>query len=439
MDPGVRLMERVSARDVGAFEALYDGYHRLVFGIGLRMLGDPTLAEDLTQTVFLKIWTTPDAFRGGSFVAWVSRVARNRALDVLRSQGSPPREPRSRPTSRSTARSTTTSSAGSTRSACATRSPAAAGTARAHRARLLRRRDAPGDRAPHRHPARHGEDAYPQRAAPHARNARRAGVAMNEHANRDEHAGIGRALRARRAAARGRRADRGVHRERPRSAARISRPARGCRRARRTAPKSRSIRRLLADERAADGARARRGRRRARRRRSRVQPRIRPGCGGRGSPRRPRSCSRCVTVVQDVNLRGDLAAAQRRINDAADAERPERARRRAQDRRTLTDLLRPGCEALRGRRRHRDRAPRPHLLRASRSCRRCRRGTSTKPGPRRRARRRLRPASRSRRTPTGSRSSPCRSTRRGSEPWRSASNRKAGAKPPPPRPRSSNR
>jgi RNA polymerase sigma-70 factor, ECF subfamily len=90
MDPGIRLMERVLARDVGAFESLYDGYHRLVFGIGLRMLGDPTLAEDLTQTVFLKIWTAPDAFRGGSFVAWVSRVARNRALDVLRARSARP-------------------------------------------------------------------------------------------------------------------------------------------------------------------------------------------------------------------------------------------------------------------------------------------------------------------------------------------------------------
>jgi RNA polymerase sigma-70 factor, ECF subfamily len=86
MDPGVRLMERVRARDVAAFEALYDGYHRLVFGIGLRMLGDATLAEDLTQNVFMKVWTTPDAFRGGSFVAWVSRVARNRALDTLRAK-----------------------------------------------------------------------------------------------------------------------------------------------------------------------------------------------------------------------------------------------------------------------------------------------------------------------------------------------------------------
>jgi RNA polymerase sigma-70 factor (ECF subfamily) len=61
-----------------------------VFGIGLRMLGDPTQAEDLTQAVFMKLWTAPDAFHGGSFVAWVSRVARNRALDMLRSRAARP-------------------------------------------------------------------------------------------------------------------------------------------------------------------------------------------------------------------------------------------------------------------------------------------------------------------------------------------------------------
>ncbi|HZO95629.1 MAG TPA: sigma-70 family RNA polymerase sigma factor [Candidatus Baltobacteraceae bacterium] len=90
MDRGVRLMERIQARDTAAFEALYDDYHRLVFGIGLRMLGDAALAEDVTQGVFLKIWTSPGAFRGGSFAAWVSRVTRNRALDLLRSRAARP-------------------------------------------------------------------------------------------------------------------------------------------------------------------------------------------------------------------------------------------------------------------------------------------------------------------------------------------------------------
>jgi RNA polymerase sigma-70 factor (ECF subfamily) len=81
-------MERIRARDPAAFEHLYDAYHRLVFGIALRMLSDATMAEDLTQSVFLKIWSSPDSFRDGNFGAWLSRVTRNRALDVLRSRAS---------------------------------------------------------------------------------------------------------------------------------------------------------------------------------------------------------------------------------------------------------------------------------------------------------------------------------------------------------------
>jgi RNA polymerase sigma-70 factor (ECF subfamily) len=90
VEVGARLMERVRARDVDAFEQLYDAYHRLVFGIALRMTNDATTAEDVTQSVFLKLWSTPDAFRAGNFSAWLSRVARNRTLDVLRSTANRP-------------------------------------------------------------------------------------------------------------------------------------------------------------------------------------------------------------------------------------------------------------------------------------------------------------------------------------------------------------
>lgn len=83
-------MERVRARDVDAFEQLYDGYHRLVFGIALRMTNDATMAEDVTQSVFLKLWSAPDAYRDGNFPAWLSRVARNRVLDLLRSRAAKP-------------------------------------------------------------------------------------------------------------------------------------------------------------------------------------------------------------------------------------------------------------------------------------------------------------------------------------------------------------
>ena len=83
-------MERVRARDVAAFEALYDGYHRLVFGIALRVLGDATMAEDCTQSVFLTLWQRPDRFREGAFTAWLARVARNRALDTVRARAARP-------------------------------------------------------------------------------------------------------------------------------------------------------------------------------------------------------------------------------------------------------------------------------------------------------------------------------------------------------------
>jgi len=97
------LLTRVIARDATAFESMYDRYGRLVFGIARRILGDDVSAEDVTQAVFLKVWHAPTHFRMGSLSAWLARVARNAALDVLRtrsrhptdslSQMSPPTEP----------------------------------------------------------------------------------------------------------------------------------------------------------------------------------------------------------------------------------------------------------------------------------------------------------------------------------------------------------
>ncbi len=86
MEDADRLMAGVRARNAAAFEALYDAYNRLVYGVALRMLGDVAAAEDVTQAVFLKIWSSPDLFVSGNFAGWIVRIARNRALDVLRSK-----------------------------------------------------------------------------------------------------------------------------------------------------------------------------------------------------------------------------------------------------------------------------------------------------------------------------------------------------------------
>ncbi|MBC5811429.1 MAG: sigma-70 family RNA polymerase sigma factor [Candidatus Eremiobacteraeota bacterium] len=86
MEDADLLMARVAERDVAAFEAVYDRYYRLVYGIAFKLLADEAAAEDVTQAVFLKIWSAPRAFGGGMFSAWIARVARNRALDVVRSR-----------------------------------------------------------------------------------------------------------------------------------------------------------------------------------------------------------------------------------------------------------------------------------------------------------------------------------------------------------------
>jgi RNA polymerase sigma-70 factor (ECF subfamily) len=50
-------MNRLAGPEVeAAISALYDRYGRTVFGVGLNFLGDRSLAEDLVQEVFLKVW-----------------------------------------------------------------------------------------------------------------------------------------------------------------------------------------------------------------------------------------------------------------------------------------------------------------------------------------------------------------------------------------------
>jgi RNA polymerase sigma-70 factor (ECF subfamily) len=81
------LMRRVAESGDGrALSELYDRYGGIVYGTGLRYLGDRTLAEDLVQDVFLSIWRNAasyDPSRAG-LSTWVYRVARNRITDLAR-------------------------------------------------------------------------------------------------------------------------------------------------------------------------------------------------------------------------------------------------------------------------------------------------------------------------------------------------------------------
>lgn len=83
------LARRLKRRDPGALADLYDRYGRLVYSLIVRIVRDTGVAEDLVQETFLRVWTRSGGFddERGALGAWLVAVARNRALDHVRSLG----------------------------------------------------------------------------------------------------------------------------------------------------------------------------------------------------------------------------------------------------------------------------------------------------------------------------------------------------------------
>ena len=80
------LIGRAAEGDARALEVLYDRYSRVVFSFGLRIVGDPQLAEELLQEVFLRAWQQGGSFRAskGSFITWLLSITHNMAIDEVR-------------------------------------------------------------------------------------------------------------------------------------------------------------------------------------------------------------------------------------------------------------------------------------------------------------------------------------------------------------------
>ena len=90
--PDEELMDRIGHGDADAVRLLYARYGRLVFGIAMQVLGDASTAEEVCQDVFMRAWEKSASYRAdrGKVVTWLARIARNRAIDVLRSLRSRP-------------------------------------------------------------------------------------------------------------------------------------------------------------------------------------------------------------------------------------------------------------------------------------------------------------------------------------------------------------
>ena len=81
-------IDRAKQGDAGSFEVLYSLHKRRVYSLCLRMTGNTTEAEDLTQEAFLQLYRKIGTFRGESaFSTWLHRLAVNVVLMQLRKKG----------------------------------------------------------------------------------------------------------------------------------------------------------------------------------------------------------------------------------------------------------------------------------------------------------------------------------------------------------------
>lgn len=80
------LLERALARNEGAFDMLFSKYRKDIYRQAYRMLRNHELAEDVSQDIFLKVWQKLDMWdaNAGSFGGWLSEVAKNAIIDVIR-------------------------------------------------------------------------------------------------------------------------------------------------------------------------------------------------------------------------------------------------------------------------------------------------------------------------------------------------------------------
>jgi RNA polymerase sigma-70 factor (ECF subfamily) len=81
-----QLAERLAQRDVAALEAVYARHARPVYSLCLRLLGEPTAAEEVLQECFLKLWRQPELYQAsrGRLGTWLLGMAHNRSIDQLR-------------------------------------------------------------------------------------------------------------------------------------------------------------------------------------------------------------------------------------------------------------------------------------------------------------------------------------------------------------------
>jgi RNA polymerase sigma-70 factor, ECF subfamily len=92
--PDFGVLRKAQRGDERAFSLIVRAYQVPVFNYVLRLVGDRSLAEDLTQEVFLRVFQgLPKFSLRSKFTTWLFQVTKNRVLDELRAKERRPLNP----------------------------------------------------------------------------------------------------------------------------------------------------------------------------------------------------------------------------------------------------------------------------------------------------------------------------------------------------------
>jgi len=82
------LIAQIAKGEESALAQLYDQTSRLVYGLVLRIVREPSTAEEVALEVYMQVWRTAGSYdtSRGSVTAWLATAARSRALDWIRSR-----------------------------------------------------------------------------------------------------------------------------------------------------------------------------------------------------------------------------------------------------------------------------------------------------------------------------------------------------------------
>jgi len=81
------LLKQTVEGDTAAFEELVSRYENKVYRLAIKLTRNETLAEEVMQEVFLRVYQKADTFRGESaFSSWLYRVAANACFAKLKSE-----------------------------------------------------------------------------------------------------------------------------------------------------------------------------------------------------------------------------------------------------------------------------------------------------------------------------------------------------------------